>query len=101
MVAYYGGIVTEVLREVCFLLLSCTRPTIRKTKKPVFSLWFVFPRRIKDKTKLANEIRLRDCLLTEKSLMGFGTAWGGRLPCKEDIRWVQIPRGPPSIFIVY
>lgn len=27
--------------------------------------------------------------------MGHGTAWGGRLPCKEDIRWVQIPHGPP------
>ena len=27
--------------------------------------------------------------------MGLGTAWGGRLPCKEDIRWVRFPQGPP------
>ena len=26
--------------------------------------------------------------------MGFGTAWGGRLPCKQEIRWVQFPQGP-------
>ena len=28
--------------------------------------------------------------------MGLGTAWGGRLPCKEDNRWVRFPQGPPA-----
>ena len=26
--------------------------------------------------------------------MGCGTAWGGRLPCKQEIRWVQFPHDP-------
>ena len=62
------------------------KATNKKQKNRLFSLWFVFPRRTKDKTKLANEIRLGDCRVTEKSLMGLGTARGGHLPCKEDIR---------------
>lgn len=31
-------------------------------------------------------------------VMGCGTAWGGRFPCKEDIRWVRISYGPPSLW---
>ena len=27
--------------------------------------------------------------------MGDGTAGSGHLPCKQDIRWVQIPYPPP------
>lgn len=28
------------------------------------------------------------------NLMGFGTAWGGRLPCTEEFRWDRYPQGP-------
>lgn len=31
----------------------------------------------------------------ETSSVGCGTAWGGRLPCKENSSRVQIPDGPP------
>lgn len=27
---------------------------------------------------------------------GFGTAWSGRLLCKQDNRWVRSPQGPPK-----
>ena len=28
--------------------------------------------------------------------MGNGTAWSGRLPCKEEIRWGRYPHSPPN-----
>ena len=31
-----------------------------------------------------------EVLIAEENL-GLGTAWGGRLTCNEDSRWVQIP----------
>ncbi len=31
--------------------------------------------------------------------MGYGTAWGGHLPCKQVFRWVRFPYTPPVDFI--
>lgn len=31
--------------------------------------------------------------------MGSGSAWGGRLPCKQDIRWVRFPQDPPYMLV--
>lgn len=36
-------------------------------------------------------------MLLKTGGMGHGTAWGGRLPCKEDNRWVRIPCAPPAL----
>lgn len=34
--------------------------------------------------------------------MGDGTAWGGRLLCKQEFfRWVQIPHPPPILWEAY
>lgn len=33
-------------------------------------------------------------ILKQTAYLGYGTAWGGHLSCKEEVRWVQFPHIP-------